>query len=89
MSFSRCSMSKPPRGNGRYGTPATVHSNTSFSYSLSLGATFGVSFSRSFMVSSVQMWAWASIASGLGISFSLLQRHASVIPAERSERRNP
>ena len=26
MSFSRCSMSKPPRGSGRYGTPATVHS---------------------------------------------------------------
>ena len=61
-------MSKPPRGSGRYGTPATLHSNTSFSYSLSLSATFGVSLLRRFIVSSVQMCAWASIASGFGIS---------------------
>ena len=62
-------MSKPPRGSGRYGTPATVHSNTSFSYSLRLDATLGASLLRRFIVSSVQMWAWASIESGFGIAF--------------------
>src|SRR5688572_13080586 len=74
ISLSRCPMSKPPRGNGRYGTPATLHSNTSFSYSFRLDATLGHSLLRRFIVSSVQMCAWASIDSGFGIAFPP-QRH--------------
>jgi hypothetical protein len=41
---------------------------------------------RSFMVSSVQMWAWASIDSGLGIFFSLTIRGHS---GARAQRANP
>ena len=53
----------------------------SFSYSLRLDATFGVSLLRSFIVSSVQMWAWASIASGLGISLLPINVMAGLVPA--------
>src|SRR5215208_2226979 len=81
MSFSRCSMSKLPRGSGRYGTPAMLHSNTSFSYSFRPDATFGVSLLRRFMVSSVQMCAWASIATGFGILVLPINVMAGLVPA--------
>jgi hypothetical protein len=56
MSAKRRSMSKPPRGKGRYGVPAISRMKESASIAVIRGATFGASLRISPIVSSVSTW---------------------------------
>src|SRR5580700_7489933 len=66
MSLNRRSMSWPPRGNGRYATPATSQTALSASYGAIFSPRLGISFCMSLTVASASTCVCMSMVLVIG-----------------------